>query len=162
LKLLGFTAQPLTPLNRPGKENQKFKFFSKCSENSKNFKEYYSKVTDHEYLVSSAILYRYCGEIAGWAVERGERLSSEPEYYTRQALPSFNNTDKTKQGILRPDFVVWSAWWRTLYACRICSGYVFFSLLCGGMEGMLCVKKELRLAELAEQASSFWRRQRQT
>jgi hypothetical protein len=81
LKLLGFTAQPLTPLNRPGKENQKFKFFSKCSENSKNFKEYYSKVTDHEYLVSSAILYRYCGEIAGWAVERGERLSSEPEYH---------------------------------------------------------------------------------
>jgi hypothetical protein len=68
--LLGFTAQPLTPLNRPGKENQKFKFFSKCSENSKNFKEYYSKVTDHEYLVSSAILYRYCGEIAGWAVGR--------------------------------------------------------------------------------------------
>jgi hypothetical protein len=26
---LGFTAQPLTPLNRPGKENQNFEFFFK-------------------------------------------------------------------------------------------------------------------------------------
>jgi F0F1-type ATP synthase delta subunit len=52
------------------KKIKNLSFFSKCSENSKNFKEYYSKVTDHEYLVSSAILYRYCGEIAGWAVGR--------------------------------------------------------------------------------------------
>jgi hypothetical protein len=36
LTILGFPGQPPTPLNRPGKEHQKFEIFSKCLEKSEN------------------------------------------------------------------------------------------------------------------------------
>jgi hypothetical protein len=53
------TARPIKP------PKQKFAIFLKCLENSKNFKEYYSRVSDYEYLLYFLILWCCCGKNHG-------------------------------------------------------------------------------------------------
>jgi hypothetical protein len=51
IRLCSHTRVPRTTARTIKPPKQKFAIFSKCLENSKNFKEYYSRVSDYEYLL---------------------------------------------------------------------------------------------------------------